>query len=51
MTTGGWICMLLSIGTVTSVLSWCLWRVLTKARPDHELGHVEPIEEDEADER
>lgn len=29
MTPGGWIVMLLSVGFVTSLFSYCLWRVLS----------------------
>jgi hypothetical protein len=28
MTPGGWFVMLLSVGTVTGVFLWCLWKVL-----------------------
>lgn len=29
MTIGGWITMILSVGFVTLLLGWCLWKVLT----------------------
>lgn len=29
MTTGGWINMLLSVGAVTVLFTWCLYKVLT----------------------
>ncbi len=29
MTTGGWVIMLLSVGFVTLLLGWCVWRVLS----------------------
>jgi len=29
MTIGGWITMLLSVGFVTGLLSWCIYKVLT----------------------
>jgi hypothetical protein len=29
MTAGGWVVMLLSVGGVTSLLSWCIYKVLT----------------------
>ena len=29
MTIGGWITMLLSVGFVTGLLSWCIFKVLT----------------------
>jgi hypothetical protein len=52
MTPGGWINLLLSVGFVTVLFVWCLYRVLT-APPakDAHLAHVEPIEEDVADKR
>jgi heme/copper-type cytochrome/quinol oxidase subunit 2 len=28
MTPGGWFVMLFSVGTVTGVFLWCLWKVL-----------------------
>jgi len=51
MTTGGWISMFLSVGFVTTLFLFCIIRVLRGPRNKvkHELGHVEPIEEDEAD--
>jgi hypothetical protein len=53
MTTGGWINLLLSVGFVTVLFGYCIVRVLRGpgAKSDHELAHVEPIEEDEADQR
>ncbi|MCB1104231.1 MAG: hypothetical protein H7A44_06235 [Opitutaceae bacterium] len=53
MTTGGWINMLLSVGFVTTLFVFCIARVMRGPRrdADHQLAHVEPIEEDEADQR
>ena len=52
MTTGGWINLILSVGFVTTLFSWCVYKVLTQPeKPEHHLGHIEPVEEDEADER
>ncbi len=53
MTTGGWITMILSVGFVTTLFLFCIIRVLRgpAANGNHELGHVEPIEEDEIDQR
>ncbi|MDP1581545.1 MAG: hypothetical protein Q8M02_14845 [Candidatus Didemnitutus sp.] len=48
MTTGGWFVMLCSVGFVTVLFTYCVTRVLCGVRPDHELGHVEPVHEDEA---
>ncbi|MFZ9682016.1 MAG: hypothetical protein ACO3DQ_02250 [Cephaloticoccus sp.] len=52
MTTGGWINMLLSVGFVTTLFIFCILRVLRGPRgEDRHLAHVEPIEEDETDQR
>lgn len=55
MTPGGWINMLLSVGFVTVLFVWCVYRVLRGPGPEggegHELGHIEPIEEDETPRR
>lgn len=51
MTTGGWINMVLSVGFVTALFVYCVWRVLFGKHPDHELGHIEPVHEDQTDER
>lgn len=29
MNSGGWIIMILSVGTVTALFSWCIWKVLS----------------------
>lgn len=29
MTIGGWITMVLSVGFVTVLLAWCIWKVVT----------------------
>jgi len=29
MTLGGWIIMFISVGTVSGLFAWCLWKVLT----------------------
>lgn len=49
MTTGGWINMLLSVGFVTVLFLYCIGRVLFGQRPDHELGHIEPVHREEAE--
>lgn len=52
MTTGGWINLILSVGFVTVLFAWCIWRILRE--PEHEgqeMAHVEPIEKDKADQR
>lgn len=47
MTTGGWINMILSVGFVTVLFVWCVWKVLFGKHPEHELGHVEPLHRDQ----
>ena len=34
MEPGGWIMMLLSVGSVVALFVWCLWQVLFRAGPD-----------------
>jgi hypothetical protein len=51
MTTGGWINMLLSVGFVTVLFLWCVRRVLFGKAPKGELGHIEPLDEDEVERR
>ena len=51
MTTGGWITMILSVGSVTALFAWCCYKVLTGKPQDHELGHIEPVHRDQIDER
>lgn len=39
MTTAGWIIMLLSVGGVTWLFVWCLYRVLTQtSEPQRDAG-------------
>jgi hypothetical protein len=49
MTVGGWINLIVSVGLVTGLLIFCVWRVLRRPRPDNTLAHVEPIERDRVD--
>lgn len=53
LTTGGWINMLLSVGFVTSLFIYCIVRVLKGpgAKHEHELAHVEPLDEEESEKR
>jgi hypothetical protein len=36
MTTAGLIVMTLSVGTVTALFAWCIWKVLTESPADAE---------------
>ena len=51
MTTGGWLTMIFSVGFVTVLFAYCVWRVLSCHKPDHDLGHIEPVHDDQVDER
>jgi hypothetical protein len=49
MTLGGWINLTLSVGTVTLLFVWCIYRVVCAPKTDGSLAHVEPIDESHAD--
>ncbi len=51
MTTAGILLMAASVGSVTLVFVWCLWRVLRSHRATEELAKVEPVSESKVDER
>lgn len=45
LTLGGWITMILSVGFVTLLLGWCIWRVLREPRAEqriHSQFDIEP---------
>ncbi len=44
MTLAGLIFMLLSVGSVTVLLIWCVVRVLRGGRSEDHMAHIEPIE-------
>lgn len=41
MTTAGLIVMLLSVGTVVSLFSWCIWKVLTTPNETEKIHSME----------
>ena len=41
MTSSGWIIMLLSVGTVTSLFAWCIYKVLTSPEESEKLHGFE----------
>ncbi len=41
MTSSGLIVMLLSVGTVVSLFSWCIWKVLTTPNETEKVHGVE----------
>jgi hypothetical protein len=53
MTTGGWINLVLSLGFVLGLFSWCAWKLLhAKPAPDKtHLAHIEPVHDDELNRR
>lgn len=51
MNAGGWIIMLVSVGSVTSLFLWCIWKVLTTPGEEKHLHGFEIETPDEADSR
>jgi hypothetical protein len=47
MTPAGWIIMLSSVGAVTLLFAWCLWRVLTHKPPPETLHGIDDIVPDD----
>jgi hypothetical protein len=44
MTWGGWITMILSVGTVTCLFAWCLYKVLTtQGETEHLHGTTDDL--------
>ena len=50
LTTPGWIIMLGSVGTVTAVFIWCLYRVLSPKTPPEHLHGIDDIETGDTEE-
>lgn len=48
MNSGGWIIMTLSVGTVSLLFAWCVWKVLTTPG---ETGHIHGFEIETPDEK
>lgn len=44
MTLGGWIIMIISVGSVTSLFTWCIHKVLTTPEEEDEKIHGFEIE-------
>ena len=44
MTVGGWIIMIVSVGSVTCLFSWCIHRVLTTSEEEEDNVHGTEIE-------
>ena len=43
--------MLISVGAVTTLFVWCLYKVLTGKKPSDHLAHVEPVEQADLEKR
>ncbi len=41
MTTGGWIVMLASVGSVTTLFGWCIWKVIATPGETNKLHSTE----------
>ena len=48
MTIGGWINLILSVGSVLTLFGWCIYRVLKAPGREHDLAHVEPQDREHA---
>lgn len=51
MTLGGWITMLLSVGSVTTLFVWCIWKVVTTPAESEKVHGFEFETPDERAER
>ncbi len=51
MTVGGWLVMILSVGSVTTLFAWCLWKVFTTPEEAEKLHGFEFETPDEEAER
>lgn len=51
MTMGGWVTMSLSVGFVTGLFAWCIHRVLRGPPDEDRFAHVEPVSEEESEQR
>ncbi len=49
MTLGGWITMILSVGFVTGLLAWCLFKVMTTPGTSEHLHSQVDIDPHDAD--
>jgi hypothetical protein len=49
MTTAGWIIMLISVGAVTLLFGWCLYRVLSHKTPPDTLHGIDDIVPDDVE--
>jgi hypothetical protein len=47
MTVGGWFTLLISVGFVVSLFTWCIWRVLSDRKTQGHIHGMEDIEKGE----
>jgi hypothetical protein len=47
MSTGGWFTMILSVGFVTILFAWCIWRVLADRKSQDHIHGMEDIDKGE----
>ena len=50
MTTGGWITMIISVGFVTGLLTWCIYKVMTTSGETEKMHGFEFETPDEKEE-
>jgi hypothetical protein len=51
MTTGGWITLILSVGFVTCLFGWCIFKVLTGCQPADKLHSLDGIDTKDTEEK
>jgi 1,2-phenylacetyl-CoA epoxidase PaaB subunit len=49
MTPGGWIILILSVGSVTTLFAWCIWKVFQA--PESQQPHLHGFEIQTPDEK
>lgn len=47
MSWGGWLTMIVSVGFVTLLFVWCIWRVLSEKPPARHVHGMEDIDKGE----
>ncbi len=47
MTAGGWLTMIVSVGFVTVLFTWCIWKVLSLHGGQKRIHGIEDIEKGE----
>lgn len=51
MTAGGWITLILSVGFVTLLFGWCIYKVLAGHEPADKLHSLDGIDTKDTDEK